>query len=231
MPLFNDPTFLLLIPAFLLALWAQGMVQSAYKKYSKIPTQGGVQASDAVMRMLRDQGNDVVSLARVPGQLTDHYNPKEEVLSLSEGVYHSSSVAAVAIAAHEAGHAMQKREGNVLLEMRTALVPAVNIGSTLSMPIFIAGLLMSFQPLVIAGIVLFSLAVFFSLLTLPMELNASSRAIQMLTTSGIITTREEEKGARAMLRAAAMTYVAAAIGALLQLLRLVMIAGNSRSRD
>ena len=231
MPLFNDPTFLLLIPAFLLALWAQGMVQSAYKKYSKMPTQVGVQASDAVMRMLRDQGNDVVSLARVPGQLTDHYNPKEEVLSLSEGVYHSSSVAAVAIAAHEAGHAMQKREGNVLLEMRTALVPAVNIGSTLSMPVFIAGLLMSFQPLVYAGIVLFSLAVFFSLLTLPMELNASSRAIQMLTTSGIITTREEEKGARAMLRAAAMTYVAAAIGALLQLLRLVMIAGNSRSRD
>lgn len=231
MPLFYDPTFLLLIPAFLLALWAQGMVQSAYRKYSKMPTRGGIQASDAVMRMLRDAGNDAVSLAQVPGQLTDHYNPKEEVLSLSEGVYHSSSVAAVAIAAHEAGHAMQKREGNVLLEMRTALVPAVNIGSTLSMPIFIAGLLMSFQPLVIAGIVLFSLAVFFSLLTLPMELNASSRAIQMLTASGIITSQEEEKGARAMLRAAAMTYVASAVGALLQLLRLVMIAGNSRRRD
>lgn len=231
MPLFNDPTFLLLIPAFLLALWAQSMVKSAYKKYSRMPTQKGIRAAEAVTRMLHDAGNHNVGLERVPGALTDHYNPKTEVLSLSEEVYNSSSVAAVAVAAHEAGHAMQKHEGYAPLGLRSAIVPVVNIGSSLSMPIFILGIVMSFQPLVWAGIVLFSLAVLFALITLPTEFNASSRAIRMLTTSGIITTPEEERGAKAMLRAAAMTYVANAIGAMLQLLRLILIAGNSRSRD
>ena len=232
MPLAFDSTFLLLIPAFLLALFAQTRVQSVYAKYAKVPAGRGIRASDAALKMLRDQGNEAVSLARVPGQLTDNYNPKSNVLSLSEGVYDSASLAALGIAAHEAGHAMQKREDYAALGLRTLLVPTANIGSMLSMPLFILGLVMSWQPLVTAGIVLFSLAVVFSLLTLPVEFNASRRAVAMLEGSGIITSPEERKGVKAVLNAAAMTYVAAAIGALLQLLRLILLArGGSRSRD
>lgn len=232
MPFAFDSTFLLLIPAFLLALFAQTRVQSVYAKYARVPSNKGIRASDAALKMLRDQGNEAVSLARVPGQLTDNYNPKSNVLSLSEGVYDSASLAALGIAAHEAGHAMQKREDYAALGLRTLLVPTANIGSMLSMPLFILGLVMSFRPLITAGIVLFSLAVVFSLLTLPVEFNASRRAVAMLEGSGIITSPEERKGVKAVLNAAAMTYVAAAIGALLQLLRLILLArGGSRSRD
>lgn len=227
----NDPTLLLLIPVLLLGLLAQWYVKSAFNKYNKMPTQRGIPASDAALRMLRDQGNDVVSLQQVRGQLTDHYDPRHETLSLSEPVYHSSSVAAVGIAAHEAGHAMQKRDGYALLALRTGLVPVVNIGSQLSMPIFIAGLVMSWQPLLYVGIALFSLAVLFSLITLPVELNASRRAVAMLSQSGIITGPQEERGVKKVLNAAALTYVASAIGAILQLVRLILLSRSGRSRD
>ncbi|MGI6696515.1 MAG: zinc metallopeptidase [Christensenellales bacterium] len=229
--MFYDSTMLLLLPALLLALLAQGWMKSAYNKYSKIRTQAGIPASQAVQKILYDNGNYEVSVIPTQGTLTDHYDPRKEVLSLSEGVYDSASVAALGIAAHEAGHAMQKKDGYAALSLRTLAVPAVNFGSALSMPIFILGLVMSWQPLLIAGIALFALTVLFSLITLPVEFNASRRAIQMLNASGLIT-REEEAGVRKVLTAAAMTYVASAIGALLQLFRLILLSkGASRRRN
>ena len=229
--MFYDSTMLLLIPALLLALLAQGWMKSTYSKYSKIRTQAGIPASQAAQRILYDNGNNDVSVAQGQGMLTDHYDPRSETLSLSEGVYHSASVAAIGIAAHEAGHAMQKKEGYAPLHLRTMVVPAVNFGSMLSMPVFILGLVMSWRPLVVAGIALFSLTLLFAAVTLPVEFNASRRAIRMLNSSGLIT-QEEEQGVRRVLNAAAMTYVASAIGALLQLVRLILLSrGVSSRRD
>jgi len=227
--LFYDSTMILLIPALLLALLAQAGMKNAYSKYSKIRTKAGIPASEAALKILYDNGNNEVSVARGQGTLTDHFDPRTQVLSLSEGVYNSASIAAIGIAAHEAGHAMQKKEGYGPLALRSLVVPAVNFGSTLSVPIFILGLIMSWQPLVTAGIALFSLTVIFALVTLPVEFNASRRAIQMLNGSGLIT-QEEEKGVKKVLNAAAMTYVASAIGALLQLFRLILLSRGSSSR-
>ncbi len=230
--MYLDSTMLLLIPGLLLALFAQSRVKATYAKYARVPIASRLTGAEAARRILRDSGNDVVQIQPVQGQLTDHYDPKSEVLRLSEGVYDTASVSAVGIAAHEAGHAMQKRDDYAPLGLRTLVVPTVRIGSTLSMPIFIIGLLMSFRPLIYAGIVLFSLTVVFSLITLPVEFNASKRAVAMLRNSGVVTTAEEEKGVRAVLNAAAWTYVAAAVGAVLQLLRLVLLArGGSRRND
>ena len=229
--MFYDSTMLLLIPALLLALLAQGWMKSAYNKYSKIRTQAGIPASQAAQKILYDNGNVDVSVTRTQGTLTDHYDPRSQVLSLSEGVYNSASIAAIGIAAHEAGHAMQKKEGYAALSLRSLVVPVVNFGSMLSMPIFILGLVMSWRPLLTVGIALFSLTVIFALVTLPVEFNASRRAIQMLNGSGLIT-QEEEKGVKAVLSAAALTYVASAIGALLQLFRLILLSrGVSSRRD
>ena len=230
MPMYYDSTYILVIIALVLGLAAQGLVKSAYSRYQKEPTQRGVPAAQVAQEILRAGGNDVVTIQPVAGQLTDHYDPRNEVLSLSEGVYQSSSVAALGIAAHEAGHAMQKKDGYAPLKLRSALVPVVSIGSNLSMPIVIVGILMSFQPLITAGIVLFSLAVLFSFITLPVEFDASRRAVNMLTQGGHIT-QEEERGVRKVLNAAAMTYVAAALGAVLQLARLLLLSRNSRSRN
>ena len=225
-----DSTYLLVIAALVLALIAQGMVRSAYNKYAKVPTQRGMPAAQVASDILRQNGNDVVKVQATEGTLTDHYDPRNETLSLSEGVYSSSSVAALGIAAHEAGHAMQKKEGYGPLALRSLLVPVVNIGSNLSMPIVILGLIMSIPALVTVGIVLFGLAVVLTLITLPVEFDASRRAIAMLNAGGYIT-RDEEQGVRKVLRAASMTYVAAAIGAILQLARLILLSrSNSRSR-
>lgn len=227
--MYYDPTYLLLIPGLLLALWAQGAVKSAYAKYSRVPSRNGLPAAEAVRRMLKASGNYRVQVLPGQGTLTDHYDPRNQTLKLSEGVYNSSSVAALGIAAHEAGHAMQDKEGYALLGLRSAIVPAVNIGSKLSFPIFIVGLIMSFRPLTLIGIALFALTVLFTLITLPVEFDASRRAVAMLNASGLIA-KDEEKGVRKVLNAAAMTYVAAAVGAILQLLRLILIS-RSRSRD
>ena len=224
---YYDWTYLLLIPGLLLGFWAQAKVKGAYAKYSRIATRLGRPASDVVMELLRRNGNMAVGLARVNGEMTDHYNPQTETLSLSEGVYDSSSIAALGIAAHEAGHAMQKQQGYAPMAIRGAIVPVVNIGSGLSTPLFIAGLIFAYKPLVTIGIVLFALTTFFTLVTLPVEFDASRRALRMLTEGGYVT-GDEEKGVKAVLSAAAMTYVAAAVTSLLGLLRLMMI---SRSRD
>lgn len=228
--MYMDSTFLLLIPGILLALWAQAKVKSAYATYSQVPSSYRGTAAQAAARILADSGNTQVSVQPTRGQLTDHYDPRSETLNLSEGVYDSSSVAALGIAAHEAGHAMQKKDGYALLNLRSAAVPFVNIGSNLSIPIFIAGIALSVPALQSAGIVLFSLTVLFALITLPVEFDASRRALVMLRTSGIITTPEEEQGVQKVLSAAAMTYVAAAVNALLQLLRLVILS-NRNKRD
>ena len=227
--MYLDWTYLLLIPGMILGLWAQSKVNSAYQKYSGVPTRLGKPASVMVQDLLRRNGNSVVSVGRVSGSLTDHYDPSKEVLNLSEGVYGSSSVAALGIAAHEAGHAMQKMEGYAPLSLRSAAVPVVNIGSTMATPLFFLGLLMAWQPLVYAGIALFSLSTLFALITLPVEFDASRRAVRMLTESGYVT-GEEERGVRKVLNAAALTYVAAAVTSLLTLLRLLIIADRGRRR-
>ncbi|MBQ2931135.1 MAG: zinc metallopeptidase [Clostridia bacterium] len=222
-----DWTYMLIIPGMLLGLWAQHKVKSTYAEYSRIPTRLGRGAAGVVDDLLRRNGNNKVRIGRVSGQLTDHYNPGNETLNLSDGVYASNSVAALGIAAHEAGHAMQKHEGYAPLTLRTAIVPAVNICSSLSTPLFFLGILMAWEPLTTLGIILFAASTVFALVTLPVEFNASKRAVAMLTEGGYVT-GEEERGVRKVLTAAALTYVAAAVTSLLSLLRLVLIANRRR---
>ncbi len=224
---YYDWTYLLIIPGLLLGLWAQFKVKNTYAEYSRIPTRLGRGAEVVVDDLLRRNGNSKVRIGRISGQLTDHYNPGNETLNLSEGVYGSASVAALGIAAHEAGHAMQKHEGYAPLMLRTAIVPVVNICSGLSTPLFFAGLIFAWEPLLTLGIILFAASTVFALVTLPVEFNASSRAVAMLTEGGYVT-GEEERGVRKVLNAAALTYVAAAVTSLLSLLRLVMIANRRR---
>lgn len=225
--LYFDWTYLLIIPGMILGIWAQSKVKSAYAKYSRIPTRLGRNAASVVDDLLRRNGNNRVTIGRVSGELTDHYNPGNETLNLSDGVFASNSIAALGIAAHEAGHAMQKFEGYAPLTLRTTIVPAVNICSGLSTPLFFLGLLLSWEPLLTLGILLFAASTVFALVTLPVEFNASKRAVAMLTEGGYIT-GEEERGVRKVLQAAALTYVASAVTSLLSLLRLVMIANRRR---
>lgn len=222
-----DWTYFLIIPGLILGLWAQHKVNSAYQKYSRVATRLGQPASAVVADLLRRNGNFSVSVGRVAGNLTDHYNPGTETLNLSEGVYGSASVAALGIAAHEAGHAMQKKEGYAPLMLRTAIVPAVNICSMLSTPLFFLGILFTWEALTTLGIILFAASTVFALVTLPVEFNASSRAVAMLIDGGYVT-HDEEKGVRAVLNAAALTYVASAVTSLLSLLRLVLISNRRR---
>lgn len=224
---YYDWTYLLIIPGLLLGLWAQFKVKNAYAEYSKIPTRLGRSAAIVVDDLLRRNGNNKVRIGRVSGELTDHYNPADETLKLSDGVFGSNSIAALGIAAHEAGHAMQKHENYAPLALRTAIVPAVNICSGLSTPLFFIGLIMSWEPLLTLGIILFAASTVFALVTLPVEFNASRRAVAMLTEGGYVS-GEEERGVRKVLNAAALTYVAAAVTSVLSLLRLVMIANRRR---
>ena len=224
---FYDWTYLLIIPGLLLGIWAQMKVKSAYAEYSRIPTRLGMNAAYVVDQLLRRNGNNKVRIGRVSGELTDHYNPADETLNLSEGVWGSNSIAALGIAAHEAGHAMQKHENYAPLTLRTTIVPAVNLCSMLSTPLFFLGLLMALDPLLNLGIILFAASTVFALVTLPVEFNASNRAVNMLVEGGYVT-GEEERGVRKVLHAAALTYVAAAVTSMLSLLRLVMLANRRR---
>ena len=224
---FYDWTYLLIIPGLILGIWAQSKVKSTYAEYSRVPTRLGRSAATVVDDLLRRNGNNKVRIGRVSGELTDHYNPGNETLNLSDGVYARNSVAALGIAAHEAGHAMQKHDGYAPLKLRTAIVPAVNICSGLSTPLFFLGLIMSWEPLLTLGIILFAASTVFALVTLPVEFNASNRAVAMLTEGGYVN-GEEERGVRKVLQAAALTYVASAVTSLLSLLRLVLIANRRR---
>lgn len=224
-----DWTMLLVLPGLLLGMWAQFRVNSTFKKYGAVQARNG-QTADSVARTLLNRNNcGNVSIQQTSGSLTDHYDPRSNVLRLSSSVYGTSSVAAIGVAAHECGHAMQQSDGYMPLKLRSALVPVVNIGSNLYFPIFILGLLFSWQPLVYVGIGCFSLTLLFSLVTLPVEFNASNRAIRALA-GGDYLTDDEIDGARAVLNAAALTYVASAISSLLQLIRLLIIS-RGRNRD
>lgn len=218
-----DWTMILVIPGLLLGMWAQFKVKSSFEKYQRVLSRSGYTA-EGVARMLLNRGNcDSVSIQQTGGMLTDHYDPRSRVLRLSSSVYGSNSVAAIGVAAHECGHAMQHQEGYAPLRLRSALVPVVNLGSNLYFPIFLLGILFSWEPLVYVGIACFGLTLLFALVTLPVEFNASSRAIRALREGGYLG-EEELSGAKAVLDAAALTYVASAISSLLQLLRLLIIA-------
>lgn len=225
-----DSSLLIIIPGLILAMIAQAMVSGNFRKYEKIRARSGFTGAQMAQQMLADENIHDVAIERTSGQLTDHYDPQHKVLRLSDGVVNSDSIAALGIAAHETGHVLQHRDGYGALMVRTAIVPMVNISSTLSWPLFLVGLLASWEPLLWAGIILFSLAVVFSLVTLPVEFNASSRAMAILEGDGYLQ-GEELDGARKVLRAAALTYVASALTSILQLLRLLAISGVGRRRD
>ncbi|MEG2949250.1 MAG: zinc metallopeptidase [Clostridia bacterium] len=222
-----DWTMILVIPGLLLGLWAQHRVSASFKKYSKVTTSNGESAEQIARELLSRNGCSNVSVHQISGNLTDHFDPRTDTLRLSDGVYGAQSVAAIGVAAHECGHAMQKEQNYMPLKIRSAIVPVVNIGSNLHFPIFVAGLIFSWQPLVYVGIACFSLTLVFSLVTLPVEFNASKRAVAALEQGGYMN-QDELSGVRAVLNAAAMTYVAAVISSLLQLLRLLIISRNDR---
>ncbi len=220
--MYFDWTWFLIIPALLLGLWAQSHVKSTYNKYATVFSSRGAQAQDVAADILRTEGCQDVRIQPIGGDLTDNYDPSTKILNLSQTVYGSSSLAAIGVAAHEAGHALQHNHGYAPLALRSVMVPAVRIGSAMAWPIFILGLLVSFRPLMDIGIIAFSLAVLFSLVTLPVEFNASRRALRILA-DGHYLNEEEVLGARSVLRAAALTYVAAALSSILQLVRLLVL--------
>ncbi|MDO4785559.1 MAG: zinc metallopeptidase [Fretibacterium sp.] len=225
---FFDPTMILVLPALLLSLWAQFRVKSTFDRFSRVRSSKGVTGAQ-VARMLLDRfGLSSVPVDRVAGALTDHYNPRDRTLHLSDSVYSSSSIAAIGVAAHEVGHAIQHSEGYAPLMFRNRIAPAVGLVSNMAIPLFFIGFLMRGQFLMNLGIVLFLGAIVFHLVTLPVEYNASSRAISILNGTGALSP-DELKGARSVLNAAAWTYVAAALMAVLQLVRLLVLR-NSRER-
>jgi hypothetical protein len=227
---YYDPTYLLLIIAAVISLVAQFLVSSRFSKYSKVASRSGMTGAQAAEAILRSQGIYDVSIQRVSGNLTDHYNPKDKTLNLSDSVYGSNSVAAVGVAAHECGHAIQHAKGYAPLSIRSSLVPVANIGSKLSWLFIILGIIFSMnQMLLYICILMFSAAVLFQIVTLPVEFNASARALRLLSDTGILY-KDEVSQTRKVLSAAALTYVAAAATAILQLLRLIMLFGG-RKRD
>lgn len=227
-----DPTWILVIIGAVLSMAASAKVNSTFSKYSKVRSMTGMTGEDAAKRLLNSQGIYDVTVRPVKGQLTDHYDPRTKTVNLSESVFHSTSVAAIGVAAHECGHAMQDNVGYVPLKLRGAIVPVANIGSQAAFPLIIIGGLIGGMgsPLVNIGLILFSLAVIFQLITLPVELNASRRAITLLDQVGILGGQEVNQ-TRKVLGAAALTYVAALAASVLQLLRLVILFGGRRDND
>jgi len=230
--LFFDPSYLLFMaPAFLLMLLTQLYVNSAYNKWSRIASNSRMSAAQAAQKLITHGGLYDVQVEGVRGNLTDHYDPRSKRLRLSEGVYQSQSVAAMAIAAHELGHAMQDQEGYFPLRLRAALVPAVNIGSYLGWILIIIGMLLRATNIAWLGLLVFSGGAVFALATLPVELNASARARRLLTESGLVYGEDEQRGINTVLNAAALTYVAALVTAVLQLLYWAsIVTGMGRRR-
>jgi len=226
-----DPTYFLVLIGAVLCIWAQARVSSTYNRYSRVLSRTGMTGAQAAQRILQLSGIYDVRIEHVGGKLTDHYDPVNKVLRLSDTVYGSTSVAAIGVAAHECGHAVQHDKGYAPLQFRSALVPVANIGSKAGIPLILLGALLGMnQTLIHIGIWVFALAVLFQLVTLPVEFNASGRALAMLGDYGMLD-RDETKGCRKVLQAAALTYVAAAASAILQLLRLVLLFGGNRRRD
>ena len=228
-----DYTYILVLAGAILSMIASSMVSSTYKKFAKVASLGGMTGAQAAERILAYSGVTDVTIEHVSGELTDHFDPKNKVVRLSDSTYNSTSVAAIGVAAHECGHVLQHHEGYGPIKFRTALVPAANLGSRLGIPIILLGVILSWnQMLIHIGIWVFALAVLFQLVTLPVEFNASGRALSVVQQFGILSD-DEIGSAKKVLRAAAMTYVAAAASSILQLLRLVLLYGNRgrSSRD
>lgn len=223
-----DITYVIFVlPALILAMWAQARVSSTFNRYSKITSRSGMTGYDAARKILDEHGLHQVQIERVAGNLTDHYDPKANVIRLSDTVYEKNSIGAVGVAAHEAGHAVQHSESYTPIRVRNAVIPAANIASSLAFPIAIIGILFSSEILVNAGIILFSAVVFFQLVTLPVEFNASTRAVRVLG-EGELLDKQELRGVRKVLSAAAMTYVAAAATAVMNLVRLLVLTRRNR---
>ena len=220
---------ILVLPAIFFSLWAQAKVNSAFNRYSKQRTYSGMTGYEAARRILSANGLYDVNIERVSGHLSDHYDPRANVIRLSDSVFNSNSVAAVGVAAHEAGHAVQYATGYAPIKLRAAIIPITNIGSTLSMPLVILGFIMGAQPLVNLGILLFATVAVFQLVTLPVEFNASRRAVKALEMGGTMAD-DEIDGVKSVLSAAALTYVAALAVSLANLLRLILRFGG-RNRD
>lgn len=218
-----DWTYILVIVAFLLSLAVQANMNGTFQRFSQIRSMRGLTGAQTAESILRSAGIFNVRVERVSGNLTDHYDPRTKVIKLSDPIYGSTSLAAVGVAAHECGHAIQDAREYSPLSVRSALVPVANIGSQLAWPLFLLGLVLSARPLLTLGILLFCGALIFQLVTLPVEFNASRRALQALEQTGILG-QQELPGARKVLQAAAMTYVAAVAASLLQLLRLILLA-------
>ncbi len=224
-----DWTILLVLIGAVLSMWASARVNGTFQKYSSVRSMTGMTGAEAAKRLLNSQGIFDVTIRHVSGKLTDHYDPRTKTVNLSDAVYNSTSVAAIGVAAHECGHAMQDSEGYAPLRMRAAFVPVVNFGSMLSWPLILIGLLVggAGSTIVNIGIWMFVLVVLFQLITLPVEFNASARAVKLLDSVGILH-GEEVGQTRKVLGSAALTYVAAAATAILQLLRLVILFGGRR---
>ena len=220
---------ILVLPAVVFSVWAQAKVNSTFNRYSQERTHSGMTGYEAARRILAANGLYHVNVERVSGNLTDHYDPKTNVIRLSDSVFGSNSVAAVGVAAHEAGHAVQYAQNYAPIKLRAAIIPVTNLGSTLSMPLVLIGFLMGMQPLVNFGILLFATVAVFQLVTLPVEFNASRRAVKALEMGGTMAD-EEIRGVRKVLSAAAMTYVAALAVSVANLLRLILRFGG-RDRD
>ena len=222
-PMYFDSTYILVLIGAVFSLWASSNVNGSFKKYDKVRATSGLTASQAAEMILHNHGIYDVEIRRISGNLTDNYVPSKKVLNLSDSTYQSTSIAAIGVAAHECGHAIQDAVGYTPLKLSMAIHPMCAIGSNLGLPVLIAGLIFSFSPLVHIGILLFSLGVLISLITLPVEYNASDRALATLGESGMLD-ETELVGTKKVLRAAGLTYVAAAASAILSLLRLLLIA-------
>ncbi|MCR5100823.1 MAG: zinc metallopeptidase [Butyrivibrio sp.] len=228
---YMDATYILVLIGALLCMAASAGVKTTYNKYSKVRSMSGMTGAEVAARILNQNCISDVSIANVSGDLTDNFDPRNKTVNLSDAVYGRSSVAAIAVAAHECGHVMQHENGYLPLKIRSAILPAANIGSKAGVPIIILGIILGITPFANLGILIFSLAVLFQFVTLPVEFDASKRALVMLEEYGILA-HEEIDGSRKVLRAAALTYVASAASAVLQLLRFVILAnGNNRRRD
>lgn len=218
---------MLVLPAIIISMFAQAKVQSTFSKYSKVFSHRGITGRETAETILRENGIYDVNVQSTAGSLTDNFNPINKTVNLSQPVYNVSSVAAIGVAAHETGHAIQHNTGYFPIKMRNAILPVANIGANAAMPLAILGIVMGFPTLVNIGIILFSAVVLFQLVTLPVEFNASARALKILK-NGYVLTEDEMKGAKEVLTAAALTYVAAMLTSLMSLIRLVLI---SRNRD
>lgn len=220
---FYDRTMIILLPALLISAWAQIKVSSTFNKYSRIRSMNGYTGAQVARMLLDSEGLYDIPVEEISGRLTDHYDPKNRVMRLSTDVYHSTSVASIGVAAHETGHAIQHKKHYAPLEIRSSIVPVVNFSSSASWIIFMIGIFIKSSGLIQLGILLFSAVVIFQLVTLPVEFNASNRALKILENRNILY-GDEIRGAKAVLSAAAMTYVAAALTSILELVRLIAIS-------